>query len=406
MVSLKREVGLLGIVAVGVGTILGAGIYALIGVASAYSGNMLWASFLLATFIATFTGLSYVELSSKYPLAGGEYSYVSNIISKPFGTFIGIALVLAACFSVSVISVSFSGYFSHYTSLNPMIISFIFLLFICFVNYSGIKFTIGLNILFTFLEVLGLIVVIAVGAKYLGKVDYFELPPGGFQGVLSAAGIIFFAFLGFEDIVNLGEETKNASSRLPIAIILSIAITSVLYVLIALVAVSVLPISELSTQSAPLTAVVESATGKSLGAVFTPIALSAMFNTALLMFLAGTRILYAMGKEASVPKCFGRLSLKRNTPHLAIILLGAISFCLIMIQDLGLLAQLTDIIILGVFGIVNITVLVLSKKELKVKGYTLPLRIGKYSIIPIIGAITSLSMLVITLLEVFGIHLF
>ncbi|MEK6848507.1 MAG: APC family permease, partial [Nanoarchaeota archaeon] len=262
MARLKKELGLVQVTLAGIGIILGAGIYALIGVAAGNGGNAIWLSFLLSAIVAIFTGLSYAELSSMFKSDAGEYDYVNEAINSFFARGIGISMIIAAIIAAATVSLGFAGYIYTLFPLNILVYAGLILLCMTLINYKGIKETSWFNSFATIIELLGLLIIIVLGLFHIGEVNYFEMPQG-FSGVLSSAALVFFAFIGFESIVKLREETKNADTVIPKAVIYSVFITSVLYVLVAFAAISIVGWETLSTSDAPLATVAAAALGSS-----------------------------------------------------------------------------------------------------------------------------------------------
>ncbi|MBI4453181.1 amino acid permease [Candidatus Woesearchaeota archaeon] len=420
MIKLKRTLNLFWITCAVTGIIVGAGIYALIGKGAGYSGNMLWLSFLLAAIIASFTGLSYCELSSRYPKTGGEYVYLSNIFNKRIGTIIGLLIVLIGILSSATIAFGFGGYFSALTSLPALWAAIILILIVALINYIGVKFTMWFNFIATFFEVIGLIIILVLGIKFLGKVDYFEYSAAkGVFGVFSAIGIIFFAYLGFESMVNLSEETKHARTIIPKGLILGMIISAILYVLVAISVVSIVPYNELSSTNAPLSLVVKTALASTslnsdISNYFSIIALFSTFNTVLLVFIAATRVLYSISRDIKPLTFFSSLSKKTRTPFNSIWIVAVISIIFLLVTEIKIAAQLTDIVVLSVFTMVNIALIksrymktqdiktLKTKKHVKANPYfKTPLNIGRFPVLALLGAITSIIILLITIYDMF-----
>ena len=250
--KLKRTVGLFTLTMYGVGIILGAGIYALIGKTAGMAGNSLWLSFLIASVVSAFTGLSYAELVSIFPKSAAEYIYVKNSFKNRVLAFsVGWIEIAADVIAASVVALGFAGYLHVLTGV-PMVLGALSLIFVLsLVNFSGIGESTRLNMIFAFIEMAGLILVILFAIPHLGSVDYMEMP-NGFAGVLGASALIFFAFIGFEDMANITEETKEPKKTAPKALIFSVAITTVIYILVALSAVSLAPWDSLAVSTAPL----------------------------------------------------------------------------------------------------------------------------------------------------------
>lgn len=228
--KLKRDLSLLEVTFYGVGIIIGAGIYALIGEAAGIAGNSVWLSFVVGAIIASFTGLSYAELATMFPKAAAEYVYVRRASgSRSLAFLIGWLLVFTGVVSAATVALGFSGYFQGLLgpSLEQIfpsglmkivnsgsIISLVLIAILSYINFRGIKESARFNIVLTSIEIFGLVLIIFLAFGSYGKVNYFY-SPNGFKGVFSAAALIFFAYIGFEDIANIVEETKKTKDKHP-----------------------------------------------------------------------------------------------------------------------------------------------------------------------------------------------
>jgi APA family basic amino acid/polyamine antiporter len=387
--KLKRELGLLETTFYGVGVILGAGIYALIGKAAGLAGNAVWAAFAIGAFISAFTGLSYAELSSMFPKAGGEYVYTEKAFNRRLAFLIGWLIVIGGVVAAATVSLGFGGYFSaiFHTPVIPAAIVLIILL--SFLSFWGIKESAIANIIGTVVEAGGLILIILFGLKHLGSVNYFELPSIGFSGILSATALIFFAFLGFESIVRLSEETKNPTITIPKALILSIIISTIMYISVAIAAVSVVGWQALSQSSAPLALVAQTAFGPKAFFALSVIALFATFNTVLVTLIATSRMLYGMAENHGLPKILSEVHKKFRTPWLAITITGILSAIFALIGKIEVVAGLTDFALFTTFALVNLSLLWLRHKQPKTKR---PFK--TWAPLSAIGAISSFAMLI------------
>tara|TARA_Y100000310_G_scaffold345398_2_gene464465 strand:- start:257 stop:1462 length:1206 start_codon:yes stop_codon:yes gene_type:complete len=399
MPKLKRELGLFRVTLAGVGVILGAGIYALIGVAAGKAGNATWLAFLISAFIALFTGLSYAELSSMFRGDSGEYHYVTKALNKKFAWFIGISVIMASVITCATVSLGFAGYFTSLLSLPFILATVLVLALMATINFLGIKESSWFNAVATFIEFTGLVLIIIFGISHIGSVNYLEMP-NGFFGVFSSAALIFFAFLGFENIIKLSEETKNPQKTIPKAILLSIAITSVLYVLVAISAVSVVGWDALSQSVAPLALVAQTALGTLSGVVLAIIALFSTSNTILVSMLTSSRQVYGMAKEKGLPKVFASVHENTRTPWLAIILVMVLAMLFSLIGEIETVASITNLFLFITFGSVNLSLMILRYKMPKRKRYfTCPGRIGKLALIPLFGFLSSIVMIVFILIN-------
>jgi len=363
---LKRTLGLFETTLYGVGVILGAGIYALIGKAAGLAGDAVWMSFAIGAFIAAFTGLSYAELGAMFPKAGGEYVFAEKAFNKRVAFLIGWLITIGGVIAAATVSLGFAGYFSALfnTPIIPVAIALIVVLSL--LGFWGIRQSATAEIVATIIEVIGLIAIIAFGIKYFGQANYTALPPVGFSGVLSATALIFFAYLGFEDIVRLSEETKNPKRTIPAALILSIAISTVLYILVAIAAVSVVGWKALAASEAPLALVAQVAFGSKAFLFIAVTALCATFTTVLGVLIATARMLYGMAEDGGLPKIIhSAVHKKFQTPWLAILLTAVASCAFVLPGKIELVASLTDFALFTTFVIVNLALLWLRYKQPK-----------------------------------------
>jgi APA family basic amino acid/polyamine antiporter len=401
--TLKRNLGLLAATSAGVGIISGAGIYALVGVATNMAGNAVWLSFLISSLVAVFTGLSYAELSSIFPKDAGEYVYSEHAFGKRLAFMVGWLILISGIISVTVIALGFGGYFQAMFNIpqlgipiisNPIIIVGIVLLgLIAFINFYGMKESSWLNIVFTCIEVGGLLIIIASGILRGRVVDYMAMP-NGIEGVFSAAALIFFAFIGFESVIKLSEETKNPERTIPLALVLSIAITTCLYIGVAIAGVSVLGWEKIGASSAPLAEVARAAWGNGVFKLLAVIAMFSTANTVMISVMSTSRIAYGMGVEGSLPKILGRIHPKRMTPAIAIGVSVAISGLLLFWDKIQIFAEMTNLVIFLTFICVNLALLVLRYKEPDMpRKFRTPLNIGKFSLTPVLGILTCLFLI-------------
>jgi APA family basic amino acid/polyamine antiporter len=401
--KLKRELGLFEATIYGVGIILGAGIYALIGKAAGLAGNSLWLSFLIGASIASFTGLSYAELSTLFPKAAAEYVYVRKAFGSRFLAFLlGWLIVFTGIVSASTVALGFSGYFKDLFYLGKNLINEKFLLILIslaliailsFINFLGIKESAKFNTIFTFVEAFGLIFIIAIALPHIGKVNYFEMPRG-IKGVFSAAALIFFAYIGFEDIANIAEETKNPKKILPKAFILAILITTFLYVLTSLATVSLANWRDLGLSDAPLAFAASQFLGKNAYLVISFIALFATTNTVLIILIVTSRMLYGMAREKSLPEILALVHKKTRTPWIAVITTMIFAMIFVFIGDIAIIANLTSLAAFITFTAVNLSLIWLRYTMPKMpRAFRVPLNIGNYPLIAFFGIFSTLFMI-------------
>jgi basic amino acid/polyamine antiporter, APA family len=250
--GLRRHSGLIGLTAYGVGTILGAGIYALIGEAASLAGDGLWLSFLLGARIAALTGLSDAELTTTFPRAGAEFEFVWQAIGKTWLAFlVGWILRLSIAASASTVALGFAEYFHALTGSPVVVTAVALLVLLSAVSFVGVRESTSANIVFTFIEACGLVLLIAAALGASGRLRP-TLVLTNWPGIYEATALILFAYLGFEDIANAADETVAPERTIPVAILLSIVLTAILYVGVALASLALVPPARLAASSAPL----------------------------------------------------------------------------------------------------------------------------------------------------------
>jgi APA family basic amino acid/polyamine antiporter len=395
MSELKRHMGLFQVTMYGVGLILGAGIYVLIGEAAGIAGDAVWVSFVFAAIVAVIAGLSYAELSSLFPKAAAEYTFIKNSFKSNFlGFIIGWLTAVTSIITCAVVALGFGGYLAEFIDI-PIVVSAILLLgALSIINFFGIRESSWTNIVLTLVEAAGLLIIIYVGFTYATPepVNYFESPTG-LSGIVIAFVLIFFAFVGFEDMANVAEEVKRPSRNIPKAILLSISITGVIYILVSLAAVRVVSWQDLGASAAPLAAVAERAIGTGGQVLLSSIALFATTNTVLIILIAGARILYGMASDRSLPLSLGKIHFKTKTPWIAVIGMMLTSMAFAFVGDIVLVANISVFAIVITFGMVNLAVIVLRYTQPTIeRPFRVPLNVGKFPILPLFGLGFSVYM--------------
>jgi len=356
---------------------VGSGIYALIGKVAGTMGNAIWLAFLAAMVAAVLTALSYASLGSRYPRAAGAAYVAHRAFRWPFLSYtVGLAVMASGLTSMGVQSRAFSEYFSGLVPGIPapvLILGFIGMLTI--VNFWGMRESAWLNALCTTVEVTGLLIVIAVGMRYWGSVDYLETPvagssaaPLGLSLVLQGAVLTFYAFIGFEDMINVAEEVKDPRRTFPRAVVLAMCCVALLYIAVSVTAISVVPHADLFASKQPLVDVVARAAPAFPPVLFSCICLFAITNTALLNYVMGSRLAYGMAQQGLLPRYLGAVHSRRRTPHLAILTLMVIVCVLGLTLDMRWLAKGTSVLLLGVFVVINAGLIVLQRRRDEPKG--------------------------------------
>ncbi|MEX0861353.1 APC family permease [Nitrosopumilus sp.] len=388
MSELKRHMGLFHITMYGVGLILGAGIYVLIGEATAFAGNSVWISFLLGTIVAMFAGLSYAELTALFPKAAAEYTFVKHAFKNNFLAFIiGWLTAITSMITAATVSLGFGGYFAQFIDL-PITVSAILLIgVLSIVNFIGIKESAWANTIFAIITAGGLILIIFLGMTFetTESIDYFEMPNGTI-GIVLAFVLIFFAFIGFEDMANVAEEVKKPKKTLPRAIILSVLITGIIYILVSLSVVRIINWEELGQSAAPLATVAEKSLGVEGSILLSAIALFATASTVLITLVAGSRILYGMAHNKSLHLSLSKIHSKTKTPWIAVIGILITSAAFTIIGDIVIVANITVFAVVITFAMINLSVIVLRYTEPTLeRTFRVPINIGKFPILPLFG---------------------
>lgn len=394
--------GLTALVMYGVGDMLGAGIYGLVGRAAGVMGNAVWLAFAASMVAAMLTGLSYASLGSRHPRAGGAAFVTHRAWRRPFLSYlVGLVVAASGLTSMATGARVIAGYLQGFgLNLPVIVLAAGFLVLLSLVVFRGLRESTWVNIVCTLVEVLGLVIVIAVGMKFWGRVDYFEFPEAHRDAgpaaltllTLNGAVLTFFSFIGFEDILNVSEEVKNPRRNVPLGIVGAVMISTLIYMAVAITAVSVLPHEELAASNRPLVDVVVTAAPWFPAWLFGVIAVFAVANTALLNFIMGSRLLYGMARQKLLPSPLGRVHATRRTPHVAIFTLLAVVLTLALLGDVRPLAEATSLLLLGAFVVVNLALVVLKSRPDEPKGgFEIPI------IIPILGALVCLSLIVLRL---------
>ncbi|MBB5842902.1 amino acid transporter [Conyzicola lurida] len=403
--ELKRAIGPKLLLLFIVGDILGTGIYALTGQVAAEVGGAAWLPFLVAFAVATVTAFSYLELVTKYPQAAGAALYVHKAFGIQFFSFIVCFVVMSSGLtSASAASRAFAvnlvaGFGLDVGVGAVLAIAVGFILLVMLVNFRGVTESVMLNVVLTLVELSGLLLVILIGFWAIagGDADFsrvvaFETPEdkGVLVAVSTATSLAFFAMVGFEDSVNMAEETKDPSRIFPRIMLTGLGITAVIYVLVSICAVAIVPIGELAGNETPLVTVVQTAAPDFPISDLIPfISMFAVANSALINMMMASRLLYGMSKRGVLPSFLSRVHPGRRTPWAAILLTTAIAVGLISYVSLdtegsvvALLGGTTSLLLLAVFTVVNGTVLVLRRDMVEHEHF----HAGR--VLPVIGALS------------------
>ncbi|MEU8535568.1 APC family permease [Streptomyces parvulus] len=396
---LKRAIGPKLLILFVIGDILGTGIYATTGQVAGKVGGALWLPFVIGFVVAILTAASYVELVGKYPKAAGAALYTQKAFQVPFLTFIVAFMVMCSGLSsASAAARAFSGdYLSEFTDFfPPTLIAILFILALAALNLRGVSESVKTNVVLTLVELTGLFVILAVGAWAVltgdgepSRLGEFQAGGSGYAlvtSVLGATALGFFAFVGFEDSVNMTEETVDPARTFPRAIFVGVTVTGTIYVLVALISSLLVDYRVLEDSSGPLLEVVKAGGLDFPPKLFALIALFAVTNSALINIMMASRLCYGMANERILPRALGRVLPRRRTPVVGIVFVSLLAIGLVSTGEIAGLGDTTAFLLLCVFAVVNIAVLVLRRDPVEHRHFRTP------TVLPVLGAIASLAL--------------
>jgi len=394
--GLKRSLSLPLLICYGVGTTVGAGIYVLVGKVTAEAGLYAPIAFILASLIAAFSAFSFAELSARFPVSAGEAVYIHNgLRSKHLALLVGLLVITAGTVSSAAIAQGFVGYLAEFLILPRWLVVTGLLGLLGIIAILGIAESVTVAAVATVIEVGGLLAVMWGGR---GSFSDFAsrlpdlLPPleaAPWFAVLGGAVLAFYAFIGFEDMVNVAEEVKDVRRTMPAAIIATLVITTLCYVGLIIIAVMVVPVADLAASEAPLSLLFERTTGVSSAAI-SVIAMIAVVNGALVQIIMAARVLYGLAVQGWMPSLFARIHAGRRTPLSATVTVTLVACCLALWLPLVTLAELTSLVTLVIFALVNLSLIAIRRRQgAATEGLVLPLWV------PYCGLLTSAALAVI-----------
>ncbi len=394
--QLARTIGLVEASVYGIGLILGAGIYAIIGEAVAETGSSVVVALLLAAGVATLTGLSYAELAARYPKGEGEYLYVWRAFGwKRLAELTALLRVATGVIATAAVALAFGQYLAPFVSVPTVPVAGGLVVAMSLVNFWGIETSARLNIVFTAIEVAGLVMIIVIGLGTWQTVAV-TATTNGLTGVVNATFLLFFAYTGFEALVNITEEMETPATTVPRAIGIALVSSTVVYGLVGLSALGVVDASTLGASPAPLATVAQIGWGETAFIGVSVIALFATANTVLILLVSTSRIVYGVSKAEynSFPARFAQIHPTRQTPVVAIVLVGVVALPFVLVGDLGAVAGLANVALLTVFGLVNLSLLKLRYDGgASTDTYRVPLSVGPFPVTALLGVTTSVGLL-------------
>jgi basic amino acid/polyamine antiporter, APA family len=391
--KLNRTLGLPLLTLYGLGNILGAGIYVLVGKVAGFAGTSTTLAFLLAMFVAGITAFSYMELSGRYPVSASVSVYLHKAFGKKhFSVAIGLAMVAGGITSAAALSQGFAGYFSTFIDSPEFTASVGLLILIGALAIKGINESAKAAAIFTFIEIAGLALVIYFGRSAFSEVSVSDLasidPAFGVGGLVAGAFLAFYAFIGFEDMANVAEEVKNPKKNMPLAILFALISSTILYVLVVVVATSIVTPEELAQSGAPLTLVFERS-GANGSLVLSLIGMVAAFNGVIVQLIMGSRILYGLSSQGWLHSSLSRVSKRFKTPTNATLLVLSLMILGTILLPLVSLAQITSLLVLSIFASVNASLIVIKKREPDHEGY-----ISVPAIVPYLGLVSCVGLII------------
>lgn len=388
--ELIRRLSLPLLVFYGIGTILGAGIYVLVGKVAGEAGFYTPIAFMLASLLAAFSAFSYAELAARFPRSAGEAIYIEEGFGiKRLSILVGLMIVTVGVISVAALAHGFAGYLNVFFDFPESIIVICLVLFIGSVCAWGIGQSVMIASIMTIVEIIGLLIILYVGrdAFSLVSVKLPEMIPplntSVWAGIFMGSFVAFYAYLGFEDIVNVAEEAIKPRVNIPLAIIISLIITTIFYILISIIAILLVSPDELSSSSAPLAMIYTITTGQS-PIVITIISLISVVNGALVQVIMASRVLYGMSRKKWLPEKIGEINPVTHTPLIATALITLLIIFFALIFPLLSLAKITSFITLLIFMLINFALLKIKYSKKHHDDFCVPLWV------PLIGGMSTL----------------
>jgi APA family basic amino acid/polyamine antiporter len=388
--GLKRTLNLLDATSVGIGAIIGAGIFVVLGVGIGYAGPAIIVSIIIAGVVATFTAFSFAELGSAIPKEGGAYEFAFELISPFVGFLVGSLWLFAQIVAGAAISLGFASYFvAIFPIFPPKTVAVLAALTLTGLNVIGIKQSTAVNNILVIIKITILCLFIGFGIFYIHPRSLSEFSPNGLFGILQGAGFIFFAYLGFGRIAALGEEVKNPERNLPLSVLIALVASVLIYVLTGFTATGLQDYRILAQSGSPIA---EAAKVMGNSTIVTAVSLGALIATVsvLLTILIGlSRVAFAMARNGQLPKSIAKVSSRFGTPYISIFVMGALLTALVCVLDLKQTVAITSFIILMVHLAVNFSAIKLGKKMQGSTGFRAPL----YPLFPSLGFLSCIILM-------------
>jgi APA family basic amino acid/polyamine antiporter len=378
----KKSLNFFDVTGIGIGTIIGAGIYIVIGIVAERAGPALIISILIAGLISILTALSFAELTAWLPAEGGIYDYSRKLISKPVGFLAGWMWVISNIFGGAAVALAFGHYLNSVApGLSPKLIAVLLAFGMTMLNYFGIRHSLSFNNILVIAELIILLFFSIIGLFHLNPMNFRPLF-GPFTNIFVGANFIFFAFIGFGRAAIVAEEVKNARRIVPEAIIAALGISVLIYILVGISALGLASAKTLSMSYSPLATAIKTIGNPSLVYVISAGALIATASVTLSSILGVSRMLFAIAREHELPVILSKLHGRYNVPYAAILLSGVIIIILTLFVNLTRVVSVSIFASLFCYSLANLSAIRLKRQQLH---YPL--------IIPILGLITCLGLL-------------
>ena len=376
LLTLKDAVG------VGLGAIIGAGIFVVTGIAAGVSGPAFVVGLLVAGIIATFNALSSAQLAAKYPHSGGTYEYGYILINPSFGFSAGWMFLISKLSAAGVVAIGFGSYFYQLVPIaSPLVFSVSAVILLTTANYFGIKKAGILNLVIVAVTLLSLLYLVFSGIPEVNTANFKPFAPFGISGIAEAAALLFFAFTGYARIATLAEEVAEPKKTIPRAIVITIVTAILLYAAISIVAIGVIGTESMANSKSPLQVVADALSTPAISTIITIGASTAMLGVLLSQVLGISRMMLAMGRRNDLPSFFETIHERYRVPHIGILITGAIILILTVVGTFEFIVRSATFTILLYYSITNIAALRQPKSD---RMYGI--------IIPILGLLGCLAM--------------
>jgi len=406
--QLKRAMGVWGITALGIGAIVGTGIFVLTGHAAATSaGPGIVISFVIAGIVSALAALCYAELASTVPVSGSAYTYVYATLGEFIAWIVGWGLILEYALGAATVAIGWSGYFGDFLhatfgitipraySTNPFeggvanVPAAVIILLISFLLIRGTQESNTVNKVIVCVKLAVVAFFIFIGIGHVNPANWHPFAPFGIKGIVNGAGLVFFAYIGFDAVSTSAEEVQNPERDLPRGIIGSLAVCTVLYILVSGILTGILPYSELNVPSPVSYSLIKIGLGWA-GAIVAVGAIAGLTTVLLVMLYGQSRVFFAMSRDGLLPAVFSRVHPRFRTPYLSSALIGVVVAIVAAVAELDVVADLVNIGTLAAFALVSVGVVVLRRRSPDLKrGFRVPFS----PVVPIVSALAAVALI-------------